>query len=166
MYGCRPRSSLLASLPSAGGCSSPILVPVPQPHTCPPGSRSPPSSTGCHPALPSPPASCKPASASQPTLTHVHPMGKLFQGSAPVPFPFPQAVGEAVLWGWQRQGAAAGLARPLVPGRRSPPCPAVLMLRVHPPRDRHHLHQEKQPQPSAQKPPGGSVQLHFRIYLK
>lgn len=123
MHGCRPRSSLLASLPSAGGCSSPILVPVPQPHTCPPGSRSPPSSTGCHPALPSPPASCKPASASQPTLTHVHPMGKLFQGSAPVPFPFPQAVGEAVPWGWQRQGAAAGLARPLAPGRRSPPVP-------------------------------------------
>lgn len=166
MYGCRPRSSLLAIRPSAGGCSSPILVPVPQPHTCPPGSRSPPAAPGAILLCPHlPPPANLPLHPSPRSPTGIL-WGRCFSGLAPVPFPFPQAVGEAVLWGWQRQGAAAGLARPLVPGRRSPPCPAVLMLRVHPPRVRHHLHQEKQPQPSAQKPPGGSVQLHFRIYLK
>lgn len=165
MYGCRPRSSLLASRPSTGGCSSPILVPVPQPHACPPGSRNPPAAPGAIllcPHLPPPANLPLHPSPRSPTGTL---WGSCFRGSAPVPFPFPQAVGEAVPWGWQRRGAAAGLARPLVPGRRSPP-PTVLMLRVHPPWVRHHLHQEKQPQPSAQKPPCGSVQLHFRIYLK
>lgn len=175
MYDCRPRSTLLASGPRTGGCSSPILVPVPQPHACPPRRQEPPQQhTGAILLRPPPPASCKPASAPQPTLTHGHLVGKmLFQGLGPSPLPRPGArlwvrLCRAPARGWQRWGAAAGLAGTPSARKEEPPAPCGANASCSPAPG-------SSPSPSttalsSETPRWGfatwSVQLHFRIYLK